>query len=766
MYIIMIENVNSCTLSKKSIVYFLLPILFLLIVFPSVVQPGQIFISDSQDTMTLVMPELFLMEHPLALWNYDWITGFPAISDVNTDRFYPFSFPFFLVSQNIFVVNLILFVNLYIAYLAFFKLGSYLVKNNDLLLIFSLGYMFSGVLLSRILAGHISFVYAMAWIPLIYYFFLKLILDSDSLLNNMIGLTICEALLFFTGAVYYAFFCNAILLILFLYYLGTKKLNVKKIISLSIAMVLMLSITAIKLIPNIVGLQYIQRIDIINPLGDGGLLENNLAAFVAGLPIDTVFGSHETMALIGIIPIFFAIIALVWGRQDVTVPLFFAIVFTFIWADGGRTLLSMIHLLPLVSSFRNAGRIFGAIMPLVLLLAIYGVDLLHQKIKNNEPLKINIEQRNNILIGVSILVLLKLLELPWITIPSIEAALSSILIAGLILIILLNKSSPSILAIYFSVALLIDIVLITKNFSLMTEPVLIKGALIATILVAALLWFNRTNISGKWVKNHVFEGLLIIGILISVTGNISVLQLSDPHLSDSPALAVIEKINEYPKTTSQIWVYEIGWPVKHLDFTFWMIKNNIHPMRAYYSYSPTNTPPAALKIGNMDYFTADYIIDTAYLENGEQNLKEVTFKVNNISVFKPENVLPNAFVVRDNQIVPSKIEVFNPDEVTIAGSFLTGDTVVLKTAYYPGWKINGQETGNIGNMVGGRLAADTTRITIRFDPWESKVGMLLTCIGVLALILVIVKRKDLERLLTRPNAKQTKDLSSKKKKRQ
>jgi len=761
-----IDNVNSVSLSKKTIVFFLLPILFLLIVFPSVVQPGQVFISEYHDTMTLVMPELLLMEHPMALWNNDWITGFPAVSDINTDRFYPFSFPFFMASQNIFVVNLILLVNLYIAYLAFFKLGSYLVKNNDLLMIFSLGYMFSGVLLSRVSAGHISFVYAMAWIPLIYYFFLKLSLDSDSPLDNMIGFSICEVLLFFTGAIYYAFYCNAILLIFFLYYLGTKRLAVQKIITLCSAMALALVLAAIKLIPNFIGLQYIQRIDIINPLGDGGLLENNLAAFVAGIPIDTVFGPYETMALIGIIPIFFAIIALVWGRKDITVPSFFAIVFTLIWADGGRTLLSMIHLLPFVSSFRAAGRIFGAIMPLVLLLAIYGVYLLQQKIKNNEPLEINIEQRNNILIGVSILVLLKLLELPWIAIPSIEAAVSCILIAGLIFIILINKSSPSTLAAYFSVSLLVDIILIAKNFSILREPVLIKGALIATILVVALLWFNRILISRMWVKNHLFEGLLIIGILISVTGNISVLQLSDPHLSDSPALAVIEKINEYPKTTPQIWVYEIGWPVKHLDFTFWMIKNNIHPMRAYYSYLPSNTPPVALKIGNIDYFTADYIIDTAYLENGKQNLEEVTFKVNNISVFKPEHVLPNAFVVRDNQIVPAKIEAFNPDDVTITGSFLAGDTVVLKTAYYPGWKVNGQETGKVGNMVGGRLNADTTRITIRFDPWEFKVGSFLTLIGILALILVIIKRKDLERLLTRLDAKQTKEISRKKKKRE
>ena len=93
-----------------------------------------------------------------------------------------------------------------------------------------------------------------------------------------------------------------------------------------------------------------------------------------------------------------------------------------IWADGGRSLLSVIHLLPLVNSFRNAGRIFGAITPIVLLLAIYGVYILQQKIKNGEPLEVSDEQKRNILFGVALLVAIKILELPWIAVPSPEAA--------------------------------------------------------------------------------------------------------------------------------------------------------------------------------------------------------------------------------------------------------------------------------------------------------------------------------------------------------
>jgi hypothetical protein len=59
----------------------------------------------------------------------------------------------------------------------------------------------------------------------------------------------------------------------------------------------------------------------------------------------------------------------------------------------------------------------------------------------------------------------------------------------------------------------------------------------------------------------------------------------------------------------QTWVYETGWPIKHIDFTYWLIMNNIHPMRAYYSYFPSSTLPLVLKIGDTQYFTADYIID-------------------------------------------------------------------------------------------------------------------------------------------------------------
>jgi hypothetical protein len=738
------EKLNLSSQSIKTIVYLLLPILILLIIFPTSLQPNQAFISGYHDTLNVMIPELFLMKNPLALWNNIWITGYSEVSSLNSDRFYPFSFPFLLSSQNIFIINFILLLHLYIAYLSFYKLGSLLVKNSDFLMLFSMGYMLSGVLLSRILAGHILFVYAMAWIPLLYYFFLKITFKSEISTFNIIAFAICETLIFFAGGTYYFFFCNAIISIFLLYYLIRQKITLSKIIALTVSCILFFLLSSIKLIPNISVVQYIQRGDIINPLGDGGTLENNFASFIFGTPIDTVFGSHETMALIGIIPVLFAIIAIIWGERDITVPSFYAIIFAFIWADGGKILVSGIHLLPLVSSFRNAGRIFGAIMPIVLFLAVYGVYIVQDKIRKDELFLVSEDQKKIILYGVALLAVIKILELPWAEIPSPEAVLAGILVFGFILLVYLNRVSLFNLQCFFALGLIIDLLIIVKNFSVMNLEVLFKVLIITLILIAVLVVFNRSELKNNQIKSHFFVVLLIIGVLLSILGNISVLSPSIPPLNQSPALKVIERIQESPAANSQIWVYEIGWPIQHMDFTYWFIKNNIHPIRAYFSYYPKNTLPEVYEIGGTRYYTADYIIDTAYLENGNQNLPEVTFKVDNISVYKPNYVLPNAFVIRNEQLIPAKIEKFSPDEVIIFGSFLKGDIAVLKTAFYPGWKINNRDTSNVGNMVGAQISSDTSSISFKFDPLDFKIGAIITGVGIIAIVILIIKRREFE----------------------
>ena len=117
----------------------------------------------------LYSPNLFFS------WNNFWITGFPEYASPLIDRFYPLSYPFYLVTHDIFVMNFVILLHLFIAYLAFYKLGSISIRNPDLLMIFSLFYVFSGTMIMRIVGGAIFYVFAFAWLPLVYYFFFKIV---------------------------------------------------------------------------------------------------------------------------------------------------------------------------------------------------------------------------------------------------------------------------------------------------------------------------------------------------------------------------------------------------------------------------------------------------------------------------------------------------------------------------------------------------------------------------------------------------------------
>ena len=313
----------------KTLVFLLIPIFLLLIVFPLAIQPGQVTISEYHDTIDCMLPNTFLMQNPFALWNNMWLTGYPEISSVDTDRFYPFTFPITFFAQDIFVINLLILIHLYIAFLAFNKLGSLLIKDQNWLFFFSLGYMFFGGIMARTFIGHYFQVYALAWTPLIYYFALKIMVFKEETANNIIGLAICEALVFMAGATsYYVFYINAILLVFFLYFLIRKELQKSTVIALVVSALLFLLISSVKLFPIIAGMPYTDRIDIIDPLGDGGSLFNNFGSLIFGIPIDSVFGWYESAVLIGIIPVLFAIIAIIWGRRDIVVPSFYAIVFS------------------------------------------------------------------------------------------------------------------------------------------------------------------------------------------------------------------------------------------------------------------------------------------------------------------------------------------------------------------------------------------------------------------------------------------------------
>jgi hypothetical protein len=228
---------------------------------------------------------------------------------------------------------------------------------------------------------------------------------------------------------------------------------------------------------------------------------------------------------------------------------------------------------------------------------------------------------------------------------------------------------------------------------------------------------------------------------------VSYIHTSDPKLNSSEAQPIVGLINQLNTDGHQIWVYESGWNYQHIDFTYWFLKNGIHPVRAYYGYFMKTSIAPLFNVGNTSYFTSDYLIDTKYLENGQDNFPEYTYKVDNISVYKPVNVLPSVYVIHGDHLVPAKIEKFTPDEITVTGQFSNGDFVGLKTAFYPGWKANGVDMKNIGNMPTVTLASNTSSITFRYDPLDFKAGLFFTAVGLFALLIIVIRRNEINTYL-------------------
>ncbi len=520
----MSEWKKEWTISKKEMVYLLLPLFLLIILFPTVIQQEHVFLPEYHDTLLTINSELSVINSPFSLWNNRWLTGFPQYADPLSNLYYPFFFPALLLTQDIFIVNLIVLVHLYFAFLFFYVFAGLMTKRAEIRLIAALFYIFSGVLLSRLPAGHISLLFALTWIPLLYYAFFKIVWDEELTVRNIGIIVVSLALIFFTGAVYYLFYSGLILLVFFLYYLLKRTLSSGAIIALFSAFTIGGMVLAVKLIPLALVSGTLGRIDVIDPLGDGGSLENNLASIIFGTPIDKVFGFYESAVLIGIIPVLLVIIALIFGREERTVPAFFAIVTAFIWADGGNTLLSFIHLLPGLTNFRVAGRVLGAIVPIFLIFAISGFDILHTRLKSGEPLIPDSRQKKNILYAAGVLVILKILELPFQTGISMEGGLSVAFIVLFVALLYFNQGTLKNLLIFFSACCLTDAAIILRNAADPSPDTAVKVLVMLALIALVIALFNKEKLRVPSLKSQYVCIFFIVGLGIALIGNASYLK--------------------------------------------------------------------------------------------------------------------------------------------------------------------------------------------------------------------------------------------------
>jgi len=731
--------------NHRETVYAILPLLLLFTVFYSPFLPERRFIGEFHDIMVYVNANLFLQAHPFSLWNSFWLFGFPDYAAPMSDRYYPLSLPFYLLSRDMFIVNFILMLHLYIACLTFYRLASLVTVNSELRIISSLIYMFSGVLMSQLTIGHTYQLYALAWIPLLYYYLIRILRHSELTTKNAVLLAVSAALIFFAGAVYYSVYSFIVCAVFTAHALAGNKARGRLLLVLAGSAVVFLLITSIKSIPLIEFSHSTVRVDPINPLEDGGSLENNLASLFFGTPVDRVFGWFESSALVGIVVAALMIFGLIFGDEKLTVPSFLSIVTAFVWADGGKNVLSFVHLLPGLNHIRVAGRVLGAVEPLVILLALHGLCLLYQKIRNGEDLHPDSAQKRRIRAGTAVLILLKITELPYQSQLSSQALVSLLLLSALVALIYWNRLSRATLFVYFITAFIVQAVFLFSDPAASGPEMLWRCGLSAIVIALVLLLYNRRRISV--IRMNPAPLLLYLALMYVIAGSCSRLITSEPGLEKSPGHEIASRIKKEARGNIQTLVMETGWPFQHMDFAHLMIRNGLHPVRANFAYFLKNTPFLKYPVNNIEFYSIDYIVDTAYLENGRQNIPEYTFKVDDIAVFRPSHVLPDVFVLRGQQFIPVTVRRFSSDETIIDGQFRKGDSAVLKTAYYPGWKVNGEPAQSNGNMVWKSLSGDSSSVRFSFEPIDYRIGIIMSCSGVITIALLLYKRRKIDSYL-------------------
>lgn len=649
---------------------------------------------DNRDIITKSVSETaavksILEYHQFPLWNNLWFTGIPEYASIASPFYYPLATFFYLVFGAPEAYNYIIPLHIFLSGVCFWIFSSTISSRQSVRLYGAVVYMLSGMIAGKINMGHLSMFMAHPYIPLSMFFLIKAYSTKDLKYVALAGLSM--SMFVYVAAIYYMLF---FMFMFFIYaffqvfdvnrfmkdgYYSIDKKNIK--ISLEIFALFILLI-AVRLLPALSFTGDITRMDPIDPLGESYLLKEMINSFLNNVAWGNYF-------YIGFIPVLLSIVS-VFHRSKERYFMYASIGFFFVWAAAKNSFFWWIHLLPFLDSFRNPLRTFAFVTFVLVALSLYGFEIVLDAYEKSKKHK-------QILIGfVSFIIFFELQE--------------------------------------FIIGFRAEEYVWARFWIILT---------VATFSIVSWALINKSNWKGSSKKMAWI--IMSFTVLALVMNNITLIAPEENPLNDPTAPQIMQAIKGYDAGDhTQIWIITNGWAYQHQEFAYHAVKNDIHIVRAYYSYFLTNMP-SSVNIGNQVYHVANYIIDTQYLETGvkaDMAGFEKVADINDISVYKIENSLPNAFIVGGSEIQSLPIKYFSPNKVVIDGSKIKqGDLVVLKTAYYKGWKANGKPAINAGNMLATTAEISNNDITFNFAPADFKIGLVISLLALLFCILVFL-RKD------------------------
>ena len=189
----------------------------------------------------------------LPLWNPYLLSGTPLVSNIQGSMFYPLGFFYYLFPSDFAylystILHFILgsvFMYIFMRGLSVSFLGSF---------ISAIIYVFNGYFLGHVYAGHLTFVQAYIWMPLIFYFQYKFIQTKE--FKNSIFAGIILGIQILGGFPQIAFYCILGILFLSLFYgifemvVSSRRAGIKIGSSLIIILCIGFAFAAIQILPT------------------------------------------------------------------------------------------------------------------------------------------------------------------------------------------------------------------------------------------------------------------------------------------------------------------------------------------------------------------------------------------------------------------------------------------------------------------------------------------------------------------------------------
>jgi len=217
---------NLPKLDNKTLQFIALPLILIVltIIFTSNLSFSVDMLPNGGDFITFAIAEAFILEERLRdidfpFWNWD--ENIPTIGHPTTSFFY-ISTPLYLLASSVSqALAFEIFLHFIIAGLCMFALARYLKTDFYGSLSAAIIFAFSGSFVSRIFAGHLEYIHAIPWIPLIFYFYLKALDTGDRRQSVFAGAVM--ALQIYAGGLNISLFTGLALAFITLFYIFHKK---------------------------------------------------------------------------------------------------------------------------------------------------------------------------------------------------------------------------------------------------------------------------------------------------------------------------------------------------------------------------------------------------------------------------------------------------------------------------------------------------------------------------------------------------------------